>query len=175
MGHSTLITEAMKVTLVLCASLALCLGCPDVVPMTCGEDMMLCPGIMDAAGCIGPGVCMPTKGGPIGTDGVECPVMCPTAGCGLDMMTCPVMVNGCAAPDECLPMKGGPVGNDGVECPVMCPSALHPCGADMIACPVMGANGCQQPDTCLPAKAQWVLMELNVQSCAPLPLVATTC
>ena len=61
--HSTLIIEAMKVTLVLCASLALCLGCPDVVPMTCGEDMMLCPGIMDAAGCIGPGVCMPTKGG----------------------------------------------------------------------------------------------------------------
>merc|ERR1711899_605321 len=92
MGHSTLITEAMKVTLVLCASLALCLGCPDVVPMTCGEDMMLCPGIMDAAGCIGPGVCMPTKGGPIGTDGVECPVMCPTPmWCRHDSLPC----NGC--------------------------------------------------------------------------------
>merc|ERR1712228_783759 len=115
MGHSTLITEAMKVTLVLSASLALCLGCPDVVPMTCGEDMMLCPGIMDAAGCIGPGVCMPMKGGPVGNDGVECPVMRPSAlhPCGADMIACPVMgANGCQQPDTCLPAKG-PMGTDG--------------------------------------------------------------
>ena len=61
--HSTLIIEAMKVTLVLCSSLALCLACPDVVPVDCGVDMMNCPGLMDAAGCQMPDTCMPTKGG----------------------------------------------------------------------------------------------------------------
>merc|ERR1712083_1123407 len=132
MGHSTLITEAMKVTLVLSASLALCLVLESWTQLAASGRVFACQ--RKEAQLVQ----------------MELNVqLCAPPGCGLDMMTCPVMVNGCAAPDECLPMKGGPVGNDGVECPVMCPSALHPCGADMIACPVMGANGCQQPDTCL--------------------------
>merc|ERR1712018_234081 len=154
MGHSTLIIVAMKVTLVLCASLALCLGCPELNPVTCRDGDMFCPGLMDADGCEMPGTCMPTKGGPIGTDGVECPVNCPSEPCGKEEMTCPMMINGCAMPDFCIPMKGGPVGTDGAECPVMCPDAMHPCGdaEDVMACSAMDANGCQMPDICMSTK-----------------------
>merc|ERR1711997_658358 len=149
MGHSTLIIEAIKVTLVLCASLALSFAaCPDVVTVECGKDMMNCPGLMDAAGCQMPNTCMPTKG-PVGTDGTECAVTCPTAPCGKDMLSCPVVSsNGCPMPASCIPMKGGPVGTDGTECAATCPSA--PCGKDMINCPVMSSNGCPMPDTCIP-------------------------
>merc|ERR1711997_783236 len=127
MGHSTLIIEAMKVTLVLCATLALASsqGCPELAPVTCGKDMMNCPGMNDVNGCPTAGSCMPTKGGPVGTDGVACPVMCSSAlhPCGADMMACPVMgPNGCQQPDLCLPAKGA-TGTDGTECTVMCPLA----------------------------------------------------
>ena len=63
--HSTLIIEAMKVTLVLCTTLALVSsqGCPELAPVTCGKDMMNCPGMNDVNGCPTAGSCMPTKGG----------------------------------------------------------------------------------------------------------------
>merc|ERR1712173_188292 len=154
MGHSTLIIEAMKVTLVLCATLALASsqGCPELAPVTCGKDMMNCPGMNDVNGCPTAGSCMPTKGGSVGTDGVACPVMCSSAlhPCGADMMACPVMgPNGCQQPDLCLPAKGA-MGTDGTECTVMCPTA--PCGKDMIQCPGVSDNGCPMPHTCMPTK-----------------------
>merc|ERR1719510_2397863 len=111
----------MKVTLVLCSSLALCLACPDVVPVDCGVDMMSCP-VVSSNGCPMPDSCLPMKGGPVGNDGNECAVTCPMD-CGKDMMNCPGFndANGCKMPDTCMPTKGGAVDNDGNDCPVSCP------------------------------------------------------
>merc|ERR1711990_503557 len=113
--------------------------------------MMNCPG-GDANGCMMPDTCMPTKGGPLDANGLECPVVCPM-NCGKDMMSCPGGDdgNGCMMPDTCMPTKGGPLDNDGNECPIQCPMN---CGKDMMSCPGGDANGCMMPDTCMPTKEE---------------------
>ena len=46
--------------------------------------------------------------GPVGTDGVECPVTCPTPACPSDMVPCPVFSpNGCPMPESCMPADTG--------------------------------------------------------------------
>jgi len=79
--------------------------------MVCGPEDMMCPGGMDAMGCMMPDMCMPSKG-PMGNDGVECPGMCPTQCAPGDMM-CPGGMdgNGCMMPDTCTP--------EGTECPAL--------------------------------------------------------
>merc|ERR1712212_268022 len=108
MGHSLLIFEAMKVTLVLVASFALVFGqeCPEPVP--CKDDEMSCGSTWDeATGCMNPEICVPMKGGPVGKDGIECPVTCP---CKDDEMTCDMGFDeamGCQNPPQCTPMTSG--------------------------------------------------------------------
>ena len=89
---------------------------------------MQCPEGEDGNGCRMPDTCMPMKGGssylnkvcifwsfwsfvsisgPVGNDGNECPVTCPTR-CGNEDMYCPGGDdgNGCMMPDTCVPKKG---------------------------------------------------------------------
>jgi hypothetical protein len=96
-----------------------------------------------------PNFCMPMKGGPVGKDGMECPVTCPMK-CGFEEMPCydGYDHNGCQKPEFCIPMKGGPLDNDGMECPVQCPVK---CLGDDIYCPSgHDFNGCEVPGNCMP-------------------------
>lgn len=103
---------------------------------------------LDYNGCEMPGMCLPSKGGPIGKDGTECPIFCPTV-CGPEEVQCwgGEDPNGCPMSDTCVPMKG-PMGKDGVECPPMCPMY---CPDEMQLCPgVMDDFGCMGPEFCMP-------------------------
>merc|ERR1719446_870384 len=113
-------------------------------PTKCNGDDMYCNGGKDPRGCPNPDFCIPSKGGPVGIDGYECPVTCPMK-CD-DSMEMPCYggkdSNGCPNSDFCMPSKGGPVGIDGNECPVTCPmqcdaSFEMPCygGKDPNGCP----------------------------------------
>merc|ERR1712193_526343 len=148
MGHSLLIFEAMKVTLVLVASFALVFGqeCPEPIP--CKDDEMSCGSTWDeATGCMNPEICVPMKGGPVGKDGIECPVTCP---CKDDEMSCDMgfdEATGCQNAPTCMPWKEG-------DCPTFCP-----CKSDEQHCDMgyddMGfdeAMGCQFPPMCIPLK-----------------------
>jgi len=58
----------------------------------------------DDMGCQNPPMCMPMKGGPMGKDGIECPVTCP---CKADENTCDMGFDeamGCQFPPMCIPM-----------------------------------------------------------------------
>merc|ERR1712049_54734 len=88
-------------------------GCPlpDMcMPMMYGAEEMLCPGGMDPQGCPMPGMCMPSTG-PMDSNGVECPVVCPTVCAPGDMM-CPggMTETGCIIADTCQA--------EGTECPL---------------------------------------------------------
>merc|ERR1711935_1299067 len=65
-------------------------------------DQGLCPGVYNGNGCQGPNICIPTKG-PVGTNGAECPVSCPTV-CPPGESTCPggEDENGCPMPQICM-------------------------------------------------------------------------
>merc|ERR1711936_1054269 len=152
MGHSLLIFEAMKVTLVLVASFALVFGqeCPEPVP--CKDDEMSCGSTWDeATGCMNPEICVPMKGGPVGKDGIECPVTCP---CKDDEMTCDMGFDeamGCQNPPQCTPMtSGGDI--NGNDCPGFCR-----CHYDQMEC-AQGYNdmGCEN------TPVTWDLMNTQV-------------
>merc|ERR1712066_452125 len=144
MGHSLLIFEAMKVTLVLFASVAFVLGCPENPP--CPEGSYPCPtGSDPETGCPWPDMCMEPQ---LDVNGMECAVACP---CKYDELTCGGgfdEVTTCQMGPQCIPMKGGMVGKDGSDCPVTCP-----CKGDEMAC-VRGVdpNECPIPDMCMPMK-----------------------
>ena len=70
---------------------------------------MVCSGGMDENDCMMPDFCFSSKG-PMGKDGVECPVSCPMK-CGPEDVWCPEQEdgNGCMMPEMCMPQ--------GSECP----------------------------------------------------------
>merc|ERR1712066_617779 len=142
MGHSLLISEAMKVTLVLFASVAFVLGCPD---MPCKDDEMPCWRGWDSNDC-DIYMCIPMHGGPTGKDGNECPVSCP---CRDDELTCDSGLDeatGCMMAPECRPMKQGMQGKDGSDRLNSCP-----CKGDEMPCYIGDdPNGCPLPEMCIP-------------------------
>ena len=81
-------------------------GCPEMAPVECMPEDMVCPGGLDWEGCPMPDMCMPSKG-PMGYDGIECPAYCPT-NCGPEDQWCygGMDANGCEMPATCMPMKG---------------------------------------------------------------------
>lgn len=116
--------------------------CPDIFPMECGPEDMICPGGMDPEGCPMPDMCWPAIG-PMGEDGIECPSHCPVM-CGMDQMMCPGIIDfaGCMGPETCQPMM------DAIGCPLACPA---PCGPEEMVCAGgMDMNGCPYPDMCIP-------------------------
>merc|ERR1712226_261212 len=50
--------------------------CVPMCPQKCSPDQMSCWGGKDGNDCPMPDICIPMKGGPVGKDGMECPVMC---------------------------------------------------------------------------------------------------
>merc|ERR1739848_812077 len=100
--HSLLIFEAMKVTLVLFASVAFVLGCPD--DLACPAGTHPCHmGIDPATGCPWPDLCIEPQ---FDANGLECPPVCP---CPYDELPCPmadpVDADGCFLPEMCLPLE----------------------------------------------------------------------
>ena len=73
---------------------------------------MSCWGGKDANDCTMPDFCVPMKGGPVGKDGMECPVFCPMK-CNFDDIQCYSGKddNDCPMPDYCMP------GSFDIECP----------------------------------------------------------
>merc|ERR1712203_496816 len=110
--------------------------------------------------CEKPGTCMPSKGGPVGNDGHECPMHCPAACNDQHEMSCygGKDWNGCQNPDFCAPTKQPP-GFDGNDCPGFCPTQ---CDGDDLHCPGgQDANGCEMPATCMPSKGGPVGLDGN--------------
>ena len=81
-------------------------------PQKCSPEEMSCWGGKDGNDCTMPDFCIPMKGGPVGNDGMECPVFCPMK-CAFDDIQCYSGNddNGCPMPDYCMP------GSFDIECP----------------------------------------------------------
>merc|ERR1739848_717011 len=143
MGDSLLIFEAMKVTLVLFACLALAFGqeCPENPP--CKDNEMACPtGHDEETGCMFPDMCMPVD--PEGPCAVTCP-------CQANEMTCDMGIDeasDCMMPPTCVPLKGGPMDINGVECPVFCGCKPNEMWCDQ----GVDELGCQRQPVCMPMK-----------------------
>merc|ERR1711860_39715 len=118
-------------------------------------DQMMCPGIIDFAGCMGPETCQPMM------DAIGCPLACP-APCGPEEMVCAggMDMNGCPYPDMCIPFDG-PMDFNGDPCPAFCPTVCAP--GDMLCPGGVNETGCVNPDFCQPEGIECLMPPMSME------------
>ena len=96
--------------------------CPEVVPVQCGADEVVCWGGMGADGCAFPDFCMEATHSH--WDGIECPNFCPTF-CAPEEVWCDsgMDANGCMLGGFC--MEATHSHGDGIECQNFCPQCAY--------------------------------------------------
>merc|ERR1719383_198649 len=118
--------------------------CPNICPVTCGENEMVCPGGTDfIIGCANSDFCHPMTSP--GVDGTECSNSCPAACDWNTEILCSGGVDdkGCMMPEYCLPMfQPGRMNECWSYCSPTCGEGEMTCsgGTD--------AFGCIMPDYC---------------------------